>query len=126
MPRLTGSETPPEKIEKVLTSMTDCLDNIETLWLSQGKYIAGDQLTVADLFAACEIEQPRMLFTFVIKKRCDCFFLIGMAGFDATEGRPVLKEWLERVKAETQPYYKEAHVIVDKIAAKSNKTAAKL
>lgn len=49
-----------------------------------------------------------------------------MAGFEPTEGRPVLKEWLERVKAETQPYYKEAHVIVEKIAAKSKKTAAKL
>lgn len=61
MPRLTGSETPPGEIEKTFTGMTDCLDKIEELWLSQGKYIVGDQLTVADLFAACEIEQPRKL-----------------------------------------------------------------
>lgn len=58
MPRLTGTETPPKKIEKTYSSMLSCLDNVEKLWLSQEKYIAGDVLTVADLFAACEIEQP--------------------------------------------------------------------
>lgn len=88
--------------------MQRCLDDIEKLWLSQGKYIVGNELTVADLFAACEIEQPRM------------------AGFDPTEGRPILKKWLERVREETKPYYEEAHVILNKIVAKGNKTMNKL
>lgn len=59
LPKMTGTETPARKVEKALSGMEDCLDKIETLWLSQGKYLAGDELTVADLFAACEIEQPR-------------------------------------------------------------------
>lgn len=55
---MSGSETPAGKIESVLASMENCLTSIEDLWLSQGRYIVGDELTVADLFAACEIEQP--------------------------------------------------------------------
>lgn len=42
-----------------------------------------------------------------------------MAGFDPTEGRPVLSAWLERVRQETSPYYEEAHVIVNKISKKA-------
>lgn len=105
---MTGSETPPEKVEEAYANMQRCLDSIEIFWLSQGKYIVGDELTVADLFAACEIEQPRM------------------AGFEPTEGRPILKEWLDRVKAETQPYYEEANVILNKVVAKGQKIASKL
>lgn len=44
-----------------------------------------------------------------------------MTGYDPTKGRPVLSEWLERVKKETHPYYEEAHIIINKIAAKWNK-----
>lgn len=49
-----------------------------------------------------------------------------MAGYEPTKGRPVLNNWLERVKNETHPYYEEAHVIVNKIVAKQNKAQAKL
>lgn len=49
-----------------------------------------------------------------------------MAGFDPTEGRPVLKQWLERVKTETQPYYDEAHAIINKIVAKASERNSKL
>lgn len=67
---MTGSESPPEKVEEAMANMERCLDSIETLWLSQGKYIVGDEITVADLFAACEIEQPSkynaMLFCFIM------------------------------------------------------------
>lgn len=101
--------------------MESCLDDIENLWLSQGKFIAGDEITVADLFAACEIEQPRMsiiALTFIFVSNVDIF--LGMAGYNPTKGRTILKNWLDRVKEATDPYYKEAHVVVNKIAAKQN------
>lgn len=56
---MTGEAPNPGKISKLEENMAQCLDNIETLWLSQGKYIAGDHITVADIVAATEIEQPR-------------------------------------------------------------------
>lgn len=42
-----------------------------------------------------------------------CF--LGMAGYNPFEERPKLTAWYERVKEETSPYYKEAHVVVESI-----------
>lgn len=44
-----------------------------------------------------------------------------MAGYDPKDGRPVLADWMERVKKELNPYYDEAHVFVNKIAAGGEK-----
>lgn len=59
IPLMTGEEPNPQKILKLEENMAQCLDNVQDLWLSQGKYIAGDNITVADIVAASEIEQPR-------------------------------------------------------------------
>lgn len=48
-----------------------------------------------------------------------------MAGYEPTDGRPILRDWMDRVRKETEPYYGEAHQILNKIAAKA-KAAAKL
>lgn len=75
---------------------------MQELWLSQGhQYVAGEQISVADVFAACELEQPRL------------------GGYNPTEGRPVLKKWLEKVKNECAPFYEEAHVVLNKVIAQS-------
>lgn len=42
-----------------------------------------------------------------------------MAGYDPRAKFPILEKWLERVKKETDPFYTESHVFVDKLAAKS-------
>lgn len=52
-----------------------------------------------------------------------------MAGYEPTEGRPILKAWLERVREETNPFYQEAHGKLNKIASRSrdkNKNKSKL
>lgn len=46
-----------------------------------------------------------------------------MAGYEPTQGRPLLHDWLNRVKNQTKPHYEEAHAIVNKIIAKRNNTA---
>jgi glutathione S-transferase len=83
--------------------MESTLDGFETLWLRDKKFLASNEISFADILAACEIEQPRM------------------TGYDVFGGRPKLKEWYERVKEATSPYYDEAHVIVNKIVARSQK-----
>ena len=56
---LMGIQVKPESLENMKTRMENCLDFIENEWLGKGnKYIVGDEISVADLFAACEIEQP--------------------------------------------------------------------
>ncbi|KAL1514246.1 hypothetical protein ABEB36_003533 [Hypothenemus hampei] len=106
LPLRTKSPPDQDKVEEAKSRMLSCLDEIEELWLGQGhKYITGNTVSVADIFAASELEQPRL------------------AGFDPTEGRPVLKAWLDSVKKDCNPYYDEAHIVLNKIV---NKQKAKL
>ncbi|KAI7815383.1 glutathione S-transferase [Rhyzopertha dominica] len=107
-PNLLGITPDPVKIQKLEQEMSSCLDSIETLWLSQNRYIAGNEISVADLFAACEIEQPRM------------------AGYDPKNGRPKLAEWLDRVRQETNPFYDEAHEVLNRAVSVFGKEQAKL
>ncbi|GBP82952.1 Glutathione S-transferase theta-3 [Eumeta japonica] len=93
-----GRQPDPKQVAGYEGRMINCLDLFETKWLSQGYlFLTGDNITVADLWAACEIEQPRM------------------AGFDATLKYPNIAAWMQRVKAYFNPYYEEGHVIVNKI-----------
>jgi len=103
IPILTGKPITEEKLKTFKDNMETCLDSMETLWLASTPYIAGKTMTAADIWAACEIEQPRM------------------AGYDPLIGRPVLAAWMERVRKDLDPVYGEAHAILNKIAAK-NKT----
>lgn len=60
---MTGKPTKPEKVEAQKKRMAAALDLVEEKWLGLGnKYIAGDKLSIADVFGCCEIEQPRNFF----------------------------------------------------------------
>ena len=52
-----GKKPTPEKVESLLQNMEHNLDIIENVWLEKRDYVTGNFLTVADIFAACEIEQ---------------------------------------------------------------------
>jgi len=102
-PLLTGQEILPEKLAPYEKRMSDVLDLMETLWLTPGPYVTRDSMTAADIWAATEIEQPRV------------------TGYDPTAGRPILAAWLERVRKEAGPVYQEAHAVLEKMAAKAQK-----
>lgn len=58
-PRMFGTKVDPKQAEKYRGQMEGTLDFIEREYLGSGaRFIAGDEITVADLLAACEIEQP--------------------------------------------------------------------
>lgn len=103
LPRVFGKEGDPKQIADIRKRMEACLDQIENIWLAGGKrkYLVGDQLSVADIFGVCEIEQTRL------------------TGYDATVGRPNLSAWWDRVKKETNPYFDEANKIVDKLSSQA-------
>lgn len=44
-----------------------------------------------------------------------------MGGYDARDQFPRIKNWIEDVRKECNPYYDEAHVFVDKIAKLAHK-----
>lgn len=98
-------QTPPNEadVARQLKIMTKVLNTVESVWLENGKnkYISGsEKISVADIMACCELEQPLM------------------AGYDVREGRPILSEYMNRIKAELNPHYDDAHKIVFQMAKK--------
>jgi len=100
---MSKRQAPNEKsVAKALKDMEICLGQVEKVWLQGGKkkYIAGDQISVADIMACCEMEQP------------------AMAGYDVREGRTILADYMDRVKADLNPHYDDVHQTVYKMRDK--------
>lgn len=101
-PRLTGKAPLESDIKRFKGLMEDSYDNMENLWLNHNKkFIFGNHLTIADLLAVMELEQPKI------------------CGFDPRPGRPRLAAYMDAVKSETSPHYDQANKIIDKLATMS-------
>lgn len=57
LPLLTGKPSDENQLNWIKKMRDGALKKIETVWLTDSAFIAGDKLTAADLFAATEIEQ---------------------------------------------------------------------
>lgn len=82
--------------------MEQTLDLFENVWLesSDKLFLTSNEISFADILAACEMEQPKI------------------ADYNPFDGsRPKLAAWYKRVKDLTNPYYEEAHGLVNKIAS---------
>ncbi|XP_055712180.1 glutathione S-transferase theta-1 [Phlebotomus papatasi] len=104
-PLLTGKKPTEKEVDTHLQRVVTTLDAIENIWLEKTPFLAGNEVTVADLWAACEIEQ------------------LTLTPYDFRKGRPRLTAWLEKVRSSSNPHYDEAHKILKKLA---EKTSAKL
>ncbi|KAK3912178.1 Glutathione S-transferase theta-1 [Frankliniella fusca] len=103
-PMLTGQPPSEKSLQMFTERMNTSLDNFENLWLGDGRpYLTGNQISAADIFAACEIEQ------------------VAFGGHDPTKGRPKLGVWLERVRKDLSPHYQEAHTFLEKFRTASSK-----
>ena len=73
--------------------MKKTLDQIETIWLANGEknYLCGDKISVADIVAVCELEQPLM------------------AGMDVRTNQPLLTTYMKRIQTELSPHYDDVH-----------------
>lgn len=104
--------------------MSKSIDELENLWLKPKLYISGtDQLSFADVLAACELEQTSNLCGILTFIRVNfhlflIFFCKELGGYDPTEGRPNVTEWLKNVRDGTNPVYDEAHDILNQQLAK--------
>eukprot|EP00088_Acartia_fossae_P010719 TRINITY_DN1536_c0_g1_i10.p1 TRINITY_DN1536_c0_g1~~TRINITY_DN1536_c0_g1_i10.p1 ORF type:complete len:239 (-),score=55.43 TRINITY_DN1536_c0_g1_i10:4-720(-) len=95
---------PNEKnVQNIKDVMEKQLELVERIWLKNGEkdFIGGGKdVSVADLLAACEMEQPRM------------------AGYDVRDKSPVLKLYMDRVQDRLNPHYAEAHVGLNEMVKK--------
>ena len=105
------------KVAAAEKTMVKCLDEFEGVWLRGGarRWVAGaEQISVADILAACELEQP------------------SMAGYTVTRDRAVLADYVARyrssheclvsecdcdvrVKQELSPHYDDISAVVYKM-----------
>lgn len=108
-PMMSGKPPKAEQVEFFKENMEKTLDLLENVWLesSEKKFLTTNEISFADILAACELEQPRV------------------ADYDPFEGRPKLTAWYQKVKEITNPFYEEAHVFINKIV-KMNKGNPKL
>ncbi|KAJ8043205.1 Glutathione S-transferase theta-3 [Holothuria leucospilota] len=89
MPMMTG-ETPDKKqTEKLELNMKKITHIVQKTFLGDQRYLCGDQISIADIFAAHEILQ------------------IAMVGYEPLEGFPKMSVWLERVSQELNPPFVE-------------------
>jgi len=102
IPMLKWNPPNEKKIAHLKQNMEESLEQMQSIWLQDGKkdFIAGSSISIADILAACEMEQP------------------GIAGYDVRDKSPVLKAYMERVQDTLNPHYDEAHAAVNKMVEK--------
>lgn len=89
IPRSTGKPATEEDKNAAYKGLQDTLEGFENYFLKDRPFIAGDKISIADLFALSEILQ------------CD------MSGRDFLETRPKVKAWVDRCKEELKPHIDE-------------------
>ncbi|XP_059137599.1 glutathione S-transferase theta-2 [Peromyscus eremicus] len=78
---LIGIQVPEEKVERNRKNMVAALQRLEEKFLGDRAFLAGQQVTLADLMCLEELIQPVAL------------------GYNLFEGRPQLRAWRDRVEA---------------------------
>ncbi|KFP74514.1 Glutathione S-transferase theta-1, partial [Acanthisitta chloris] len=92
LPILTGQALPPEKMEVITEDLNVVLKQFEEKFLQDKPFIAGSEISLADLVALVGLMQP-----------------VG-AGYDLFEERPKLAEWRRRAEeAVGKKLFQEAH-----------------
>nr|XP_020450693.1 glutathione S-transferase theta-1-like [Monopterus albus] len=94
LPAQSGSQVDEGRLIRALSQLDDTLDKLETMFLRRQAFLCGDDITVADLLAICELMQP-----------------LG-GGRDVLQGRPQLQRWRSRVQSAISDAFDRAHAIL--------------
>lgn len=54
-------------VARLEDKMIDTLDLIENIWLKNNQYLCGDEISISDIIAICEIDQPSNQIIFHFK-----------------------------------------------------------
>ncbi|XP_075424593.1 glutathione S-transferase theta-1-like [Ascaphus truei] len=91
-PALLGHEASPERLQPILAEFNSTLTQLEEKFLQDKPFLAGDEISLADLVAIVELMQPLA------------------CGVKFYEGRPKLEAWKQRVEeALGAELFQEAH-----------------
>lgn len=94
-PLRNGTQPDMDQVNEYEKILRASLDDMENFWLNNSnRFLFGNKVTIADLLAAAEIEQPRLV------------------GYEPKDGRPRISEYIETVKKTMHPYYEDAHAFI--------------
>ena len=94
---MLGKPLDVKRLAEFQDMLQKTLDSIESVYLKDGRpYLCGDQISFADLLGVCELMQP---------------YAVGQ---DVSADRPVLKAWMDRLKADLAPHFDDTHKILYK------------
>lgn len=82
------------KVEEAQEKLDRSIKIIQQHFLANGKYIAGDEISIADLQAVCELTQ------------------LWMPKYEAYEKGSRVDQWMNDCKERLQPHFDEAHKMV--------------
>jgi len=105
---MTNKPVDTKKLEDYRSLLETCLDKIENIFLREATFLAGDEISIADLLGICELQQA-----LTVKH-------------DAFRGRPRLDAWAKRVQDKLQPHFDEAHAPIHKVRDMFKAPSAKL
>ena len=88
-----------EALKGRVTELSKGLDHIENHFLANRNFVAGNEISIADVVAATEVNQNLL------------------TGFPVTKGRPHLEAWMQRCIEKLNPYFDEAHHPVEEFVA---------
>ncbi|KAL6115035.1 uncharacterized protein ACO6RY_05665 [Pungitius sinensis] len=94
LPSQTVSPVDEARLSRAVSQLEDTLDQLESMFLGRQPFLCGDDISVADLLAVCELMQ----------------LLAG--GRDVMERRPQLQRWRSRVQAAVGEAFHRAHAVL--------------
>ncbi|KAL3063562.1 hypothetical protein OYC64_003182 [Pagothenia borchgrevinki] len=94
LPAQTGSPVEEQHLIRALSQLQETLDQLESMFLRRQPFLCGDDITVADLLAVCELMQPEG------------------GGRDILQDRPLLQRWKSRVRAAVGDAFDQAHAVL--------------
>ena len=94
IPIITGGEIDPSKVEEAKKRLQRSIKIIEGYFLADRKFLAGDEISIADLQGVCEFTQ------------------LWMPKYKAYETGSRIDRWINDCKERLQPHFDDAHKMV--------------
>ncbi|KAF3695248.1 Glutathione S-transferase theta-1 [Channa argus] len=94
LPAQTGAQVEQGRLIRALSQLSETLGKLESMFLRRQAFLCGDDITVADLLAVCELMQP-----------------LG-GGRDVLKDHPQLQRWRDRVQAAVGEAFDQAHAVL--------------
>ncbi|GFR45552.1 hypothetical protein Agub_g6946 [Astrephomene gubernaculifera] len=123
-----GMKADPRVAKEGLNTLKAALASLESYWLAAGRrpFMTGPQPCAADLLAACELEQLRMLppspGTYGTGRTTSPAPSLSYDNGPASAMQellapyPAVRQWLQRVREVCEPHYGEAHRLIVRAA----------